>query len=505
MTPVNRATGFTLIELLIVLGIFSILIGGIFSFFFSQRDAYLAEDLALERDQNLRMAMETIARELSRAGYRAADPAFVGGLSLWVPSKYLPSVPMAVTMDANPKITFGEGTLPDVVSFACAVSTASNPTTLSEDSNGTLLTVSLSNSNSEKQYRAGDILSIGYLPEYACVAAVDGDTLTIDTDLEVSDLQPLSKVHPAGSPVAEISIVSFAVFNDENDPTCKRHEAGRPLLKRKINAGGFYPVAENILQLKVTEAEDAVLTVSLTARMDPVASGGFNTGEATLTSRISLRNGLEAGFASDCMKPDAPGGLVLEDGLNDSYPCRIKLFWNPVTVDASGDSLENAGCPITGYRIYFDGVSGVCGHHRDVSVEDASGVVLDVSAVSAAEFYISVAAGNSGGFGEKSSEAAITDITAPEKTAGFSATALGGHAIALSWVENVECDLAGYFLYREKDGGATMLAAGLIPAGGGGYTDSGLASGATYTYLLEAVDFGFNSGERSDGVTVSLP
>jgi prepilin-type N-terminal cleavage/methylation domain-containing protein len=504
MTPTNQTTGFTLIELLIVLVVFSILIGGIFSFFISQRDTYLAEDLALERDQNLRMALETISRELSRAGHRAADPAFVEGLSKWVPSKYLPTVPMAVTLDANPKITFGEGALPDVVTVVCAVSTAANPTTLSEDSSGTKLNVSLSNSDSKKQYKAGDILSIGYLPEYAGVAIVDGNIVIIDTDPEVPDLQPLSKVHPAGSPVVEISIVSFAVFNDENDPGFKRHEAGRSLLKRKVNAGGFYPVAENISQLKVETVEDGVLAVSLTARADPIRSGGLDTGEVTLTSRVLLRNGVAAGFASDCINPAAPGGLVLEDGLNDAYPCRVKLSWNPVTVDASGNSLEEAGCPVTGYRIYFDGVSGVFGHHRDVSAEDTSGVVLDVSAVSAAEFYISVAAESSGGFGEKSSEAVITDTTAPEKPTGVSTVALGAHAIAVSWDENVECDLAGYYLYREKNGGNTVLATGLIPAGAGGYTDPGLVSGATYTYMVEAVDCGFNVGERSEGVTVTL-
>jgi prepilin-type N-terminal cleavage/methylation domain-containing protein len=505
MKHINQTSGFTFIELLITLAIFSIIVGAIFGFFSSQRDTYLAEELRLERDQNLRTAIEAISRELSAAGYRAANDTFVAHLDLGAPSGYVPSAPIPVTMDANPKITLGEGALPDVITFACSVSTATNPTTLSEDSGGTSVTVSLSNSDSNKQYKPGDVIAVGYLPEYARVAVVDGNVLTIDTDPEASGLQPLQKVYPEGSLLTEISIISYAVFNDDNDPAYERHEAGCPLLKRKINAGGFQPVAENISRMKVTGSEDGVLQVSLTARPNRRHLTGGKVGESTMSTRVYLRNTLQAGFASNCIKADAPAGLVLEEGMDASFPCQVLLSWDPVTVDASGNDLAEAGCPVTGYRIFFDMAEGIFGNYINVSTEDASGYLLDVSGIPSSAIYISVAAQNNGGMGKKTSEAFIADVTPPEKIVGLTAVTAGSNEITLSWDENSECDLAGYYLYRKKDGGAAVLASGMIPAGAGEYTDTGLAPGTSYTYMLEAVDFGFNTGEPSDTVTVLLP
>lgn len=503
MKAQNRK-GYSFIELLIALAIFSILIGAIYGFFTSQRDTYLAEDLKLERDQNLRMAMETIFRELSMAGYRAAGTSFADNLPKWVPSAYIPSEPLPVVLDANPKITLGDGELPDVISFAGSVSTATNPTTLSEESDGTSITVSLSSSNSKKQYKPGDIISVGYIPEHVCVAAVDGNTLTIDANPEASGRQPLQAVYPAGTPLDEISIVSYAVFNDENDPACKRHEPGRPELKRKINAAGFYPVAENISRMKVTEPEDGVLKVSLTAQANASHFSGTANSGKTIAVRVSLRNDLTAGFASGCTKPEVPAGLVVEDGLDETYPCRVLISWDPVTVDTSGENLEEAGCPVTGYRIYYDTVPGVYGNYADVSTDEASGCIVDVSGTPSSKFYFSVAAENSGGLGEKSPEAEIADTTPPDKTMGISATTAGLGKVALSWEENTECDLAGYYLYKKKVGEAFTLVSGLISASSSGYTDTGLDAGQ-YIYKLEAVDFGFNAGEMSDSVTVLLP
>ena len=498
--------GFSLIELLIVLAIFSILIGSVLGFFSSQRDVYVREDLKLERDQNLRMAMETISSELSTAGYRAADASFIEKLSSWVPPEFISSYPLSVSLDANPKITLGEDGRPDMITFACSVPTAANPTRLSEDSNETQLTLALSNSEAEEQYRTGDVLYVGYIPEYARVSSIDGNVLSIDTDPENPGLQPLSGSYAAGTPVGEISVVSYAVFNGNNDPKNKRHEAGCPLLKRKVNAGGFYPVAENISQMKVRETAGGALQLFLTAQTARKLLMEAGADEIDGKTEISMRNATQAGFATDCVKPAAPDGLNLENGLNGAFPCRILLSWDPVTTDATGNDLAEEKCRVTGYRIFFDMAPGVFGHHADVSVEDASGYILDVSGEASSVYYISVAAGNSGGFGEKSTEALISDNTPPERPTGISAVVVNPDKIALSWDENTECDLDGYLLFRKKGGGAFELVTGLLPAEGKrGCTDAGLEAGASYTYAIKAVDFGFNQSDLSDDITVVLP
>ncbi len=498
--------GFSLIEILIVLAVFSILIGSILGLFSSQRDVYIREDLKLERDQNLRMALETISSALRTAGYCAADEAFIHDLSDWAPSEFIPSYPLSVDLDANPKITVGDGDLPDMITFVSSIPTATNPTTLSADSDDTKLTVSLSKSNADKQYRTGDIVYVGYLPESARVTAIDGKILTIDTDPGMSGLQPLSTVYPGGSPMGELSVVSYAVFNDENDPECKRHEHDRPLLKRKINAGGFYPVAENIERMKVRKLEGDILQISLTARTDRKHLMGGNSGRAIMSAEISFRNAETPGLATDCAKPAAPSALVVENGLDDAFPCCVLLTWDQVDIDSFGDDLADAGCPVIGYRIFHDVAEGIFGNHVDVSAEDASGYLLDVSGIPSSVYYISVAAENSGGFGESSSEVSITDDTPPERPSGLSAIDDGSAGVLLSWDGNPECDLAGYYIYRKKDGGAfEPVNVSLVGSGSDGYSDIGLGGGAAYTYVIEAVDFGFNRSAYSDEVTIAIP
>lgn len=501
-----HAGGFSLIEILITMAIFSILIGSIFSFFSSQRDAYVREDLKLERDQNLRIALEAISRELQTAGYCAADEAFIRDLSSWAPPEFIPSYPLSVDLDANPKITLGDGDLPDMITFVCSIPTATNPTTLSEDSDETKLTVSLSKSDADKQYRTGDIVYVGYLPVIARVTEIDERVLTIDTDPGMSGLQPLTPVHPAGSPMGELSVVSYAVVNDENDPECSHHDRGRPLLKRKINAGGFYPVAENIAGMKVYKLSGDVLQVCLTAQTDRKHFMGKSDGGITMTSEISLRNATTPGLGSDCPKPAAPSGLTLENGLNGAYPCRILLTWDTVDKDTFGDDLTETGCPVTGYRIYYDVAEGIFGNHVDVSTEDVSGYVLDVSGMPSSEYHISVAAGNSGGFGGCSPEISMADDAPPERPTGLSAALDGSNGILLSWNENSECDLAGYYIYRKKDTGAfEPVNASRIGSGVGGYMDAGLEAGATYAYVMEAVDFGFNRSVYSNETLITFP
>jgi hypothetical protein len=256
--------------------------------------------------------------------------------------------------------------------------------------------------------------------------------------------------------------------------------------------------------MDMVDTEEGLLRVFLTAQTIETRYSNTGNGEKTISALVSLRNGLAAGFSSGCPKPEAPGELAVEGGLGEIYPCRILISWDPVTVDTSGEELEEAGCPVTGYRVYFDSVPGVFGNYVDVSTNEASGCVVDVSEIPSSEFYLSVAAENSGGLGEKSPEVEITDTTPPGKAMGVSAVA-GVDEVDLLWEENSECDLVGYYIYRKKDTGSFVLAAGLISAGSTEYMDTGLEAGAEYTYTVEAVDFGFNAGEASDAVMAVLP
>ena len=88
---------------------------------------------------------------------------------------------LTVNLDANPKITLGSGSEPDMITFLSVLTSKNNPTTFSTDTaaGATDITLSLNSTETNDQYNVGDILHIGATSEYATVNAVNGNVLTI--------------------------------------------------------------------------------------------------------------------------------------------------------------------------------------------------------------------------------------------------------------------------------------------------------------------------------------
>ena len=68
LSPFNKK-GITLIELLVALVISAITIAGIYRMFISQGKAYTVQDQVVEVQQNIRMAMEILSRDLRMTGF----------------------------------------------------------------------------------------------------------------------------------------------------------------------------------------------------------------------------------------------------------------------------------------------------------------------------------------------------------------------------------------------------------------------------------------------------
>ena len=67
--PILNKNGVSLIELLVVLVICGIVIAGAYRFFITQTRAYSVQDQVIEAQQNVRLAMEILLRDLRMAGY----------------------------------------------------------------------------------------------------------------------------------------------------------------------------------------------------------------------------------------------------------------------------------------------------------------------------------------------------------------------------------------------------------------------------------------------------
>jgi len=497
--------GFTLIEILVALVITSILVTAIYRFFIGQHHAYTVQDQVIEMEQNARAALDMIRGDLRMAGYHAMGNELLNHLSDFVPPSFIPAYPVKVHLDANAKISSGGPTGPDVITFLSVMPTSNNPTTLSTavSEGSAQISVNLSATRTDNQYNVGDIIHIGTGSEYAVITGISGSTLTIDTHpADDTGNRGVSQNHAAGTPVGEIYVVSYAVFNENNDPSYDRHDPGHPVLKRKVNAGGFQPVAENITDMELRHlgaGEIQVVLSSRTHRPDHRfhTSDGYRT--YTAGARIKARNADTVAVGTDCAVPAAPDNLVLT-GLDDTCPCKIHMTWDPVAGDP--------GCDTSNYIICYGTVSKSCANRVDAG--SVTAYTLDVAALTGCTYYVTVAAVNRAGTGLKSAEQCITDALAPATPTGFTAENINGveRKVVLSWNKNSECDLSGYTIEGKSVAadGFVQINDPVISRELGRFTDTDFDAPidcATYYYRIQAQDCCPNASDSTAQVPVS--
>jgi hypothetical protein len=104
-------------------------------------------------------------------------------------------------------------------------------------------------------------------------------------------------------------------------------------------------------------------------------------------------------------------------------------------------------------------------------------------------------------------EIAVPDTVAPVEPVGFTAVPDPAIGVTLAWEKPVDCDLAGYRLFRKTGAGGvfTLLSSGLIPVGAPGYIDTHPPPGETSWYAVRSEDYGFNLSPFSETVSVLIP
>lgn len=78
MIAQTREKGFTLIELLIAMAITGIVMGAVYSTYYSQQKSYVTQEQIAEAQQNLRAALYYLEREIRMAGYNMTGKASAG-------------------------------------------------------------------------------------------------------------------------------------------------------------------------------------------------------------------------------------------------------------------------------------------------------------------------------------------------------------------------------------------------------------------------------------------
>ena len=327
--------GLTLVELMVALAIAFIVIGAVYQAFTSQQRTYNIQDQVAEAQQNARVAMNILMRDLRMAGYgKPAGDVVIGG----------------ETYSRRIHVEKGAEGDPDAIILVGCFGSPKGYLTKTADKDETQITVrSTGNKLSQifrsgrrdhifiggmeklrviaapgskdgiltlngpltKKYptgvlsgsiesgatqiplentdglRAGDILFLG--EDRLIVRDVGTDTITIDTDPDTAGNQGISGGYIAGTfvnpvPVYRLTALVYSIEIDDRDiPYLSRNDKLEGNLNRKL--------AENIQELGVDpdDHDQPLYTIWLTARTrvkDP--DYGFRT--RTLESRVKLRN-----------------------------------------------------------------------------------------------------------------------------------------------------------------------------------------------------------------------
>jgi len=279
----KKEKGVTLIELLIALVISAIIIAGIYRTFIHQQKTYATQDQVADMQQNVRVAINRMMREIRMAGFGSVQ----GVLPVTFPGVGR-TYPNLINID-----------LPAAGDLTIVSGIGGNATLLKQpgDSVGAILlgpdqiqVLSLAefdiNSNIDRRY-----ISIGGLESHFITAIdVPNRILTLNTD--VGNFYQIGGPNP--TQVYAIRAISYRIVIDAS---------GRPILRRDENiGGGFQPMADNIEAIEFRNPDGSTplnpnsmsLQVAVTARTDrpdpDLQKAGDGYRRRQFTSLILQRN-----------------------------------------------------------------------------------------------------------------------------------------------------------------------------------------------------------------------
>jgi prepilin-type N-terminal cleavage/methylation domain-containing protein len=278
--------GLTLIELLIAMVIVSALVGGIYRTFISQQHTYVVQEQVVDMQQNLRMAINQMVREIRMAGFghqgKQTDPFWGAGGGMY--GKY-----------NNVVTPSGDGKSVTVVGAYQEL------TTLTADA--------LAGTNTIQVNDASGFNTSGL--QYLCINGTESHRIISIAGNQIQFSDNLSETHygpkdgKPGEPVFRILAITYslgtfdgksALLRDDNIPVGEGGLGPQPVAESiesirfmyTMNDGSVYwdtvpgNLRDNIRMIQVA-------IVARTDRTDPGLHGdGYR--RRTLTSNIQLRN-----------------------------------------------------------------------------------------------------------------------------------------------------------------------------------------------------------------------
>jgi prepilin-type N-terminal cleavage/methylation domain-containing protein len=255
-----RKNGVTLIELLIALVLSSMLTAALYRIFISHQKIYTVQDQVADMQQNVRIAMGQMTREIRMAGYGGNILAIFGNVNGF--TNIITPASEEITVILADEV----GELKQNALKGAQQLKVTNASVFNTD---------------KKKY-----LCLNGLNNYL-IQNVATDTITLTA--------PLAEDHPIHQPVYLVKAISYYIGLS----------GGKSALRRNENTGGGgQPLAENIESLEFSyfdakgdvtanPADVRMVKVTVTARtsgFDPEYKGGDGYRRRTLSSNIKIRN-----------------------------------------------------------------------------------------------------------------------------------------------------------------------------------------------------------------------
>jgi prepilin-type N-terminal cleavage/methylation domain-containing protein len=272
MTRLNMPSknrGVTLIELLIALVISSILIGALYRTFIGQQKTYIVQDQVVDMQQNVRVAINKMMREIRMAGFGNVGDVLsrVGGVN-----------------------GFTDVIIPNANSITI-VGGFRQISTLDGDAAARQNKITLKNATDASQFD-------GAIHHYISIGGLESNTVQSRTGADLTLDQPLRVTHPVGTPVFKIHAITYGIRDDSGTPVLFRN------LYSNTTSSQRETVAENIenVQFEYFDADGnltanppdiRVVRVTVTAKTnipDPDYKGEDGFRRRTIASNIQVRN-----------------------------------------------------------------------------------------------------------------------------------------------------------------------------------------------------------------------
>jgi fibronectin type 3 domain-containing protein len=216
-----------------------------------------------------------------------------------------------------------------------------------------------------------------------------------------------------------------------------------------------------------------------------VAAGDFN-GDGRLDLAVSA---FSDGTVSILRQRPEPATALAVSGATAS---QVSLTWT-----------ASASTTVVGYNVYRGATSG--GPYTKVN----SGIVAapaftDLTVAAGTTYYYVVTAVDPGNLESiKSNEVSVT--TPPQAPTNLATSGVTASQVGLSWSASTTPSVTGYNVYRGGTSGGPYQKIGSVDAATSNFTDTTVASGTTYYYVVTAVGPGNKESVNSNEVSATTP